>query len=245
MVSLLGAHGVGEADGVALDLGVSSYQLDEGARGFSFRADGPLDMRMDDSAGETAADLVNTLPESELAGILSRYGEEKQARRIARAIVAARPIETTGALAALVEKVLGRVPGRIHPATRTFQALRIAVNDELGELSRGLEAAERLLKAEGRLAVVSFHSLEDRMVKRFLTARSGRSARASRHEPESGPARAATFRLLGAAQAPTASETDTNPRARSARLRAAIRTDVPASAMSVTPFTDDSHRGRP
>jgi 16S rRNA (cytosine1402-N4)-methyltransferase len=241
METLLGARGVAHADGVALDLGVSSFQLDEAERGFSFRGDGPLNMRMDESVGETAAELVNTIPEAELADILSRYGEEKRARSLARAIVAARPIARTGELAAIAERVLGRIPGRIHPATRTFQALRIAVNDELGELECGLEAAERLLSAEGRLAVVSFHSLEDRIVKRFLAARAGRAAgRGSRHEPPAAAGPEATFVLQDVPQQPGPAERDANPRARSARLRAAIRTAAPVSALSA----NGSHRGR-
>ena len=232
MESLLGAHGVDQADGVALDVGVSSFQLDRSERGFSFREDGPLDMRMDKSEGPTAADLVNTLPEAELASILRRYGEESRARAIAKAIVAARPIARTAELATIVERVLGKGPARIHPATRTFQALRIAVNDELGELERGLEAAERVLAPEGRLAVVSFHSLEDRIVKRFLVERSGRMGRGSRHAPET-QSRTPTFRLAGKQPAtPGATETAANPRARSARLRAAIRTFAPAIAFA-------------
>jgi 16S rRNA (cytosine1402-N4)-methyltransferase len=216
----------------ALDLGVSSFQLDQPGRGFSFREDGPLDMRMS-GEGLTAADVVNTFAEGELADILWRYGEEKKSRAIARAIVAARPVTRTAQLAALIEAVLGPAARRlpIHPATRTFQALRIYVNDELGELERGLEAAERKLKPKGRLAVVSFHSLEDRIVKRFLTARSGREARGSRHLPQEAKRAAPSFRLLGPSpQMPGASEIEVNPRARSARLRAAERTDAPAWA---------------
>ena len=172
MDRLLAAAGESGTNGVVLDLGVSSFQFDEPARGFSFRADGPLDMRMS-AEGDSAADLVNTADEKTLAGIIARYGEERQARRIARAIVAARPLTRTLELAELVAKALGPAAARqpIHPATRTFQALRIHVNDELGELSRALEAATRALKPQGRLAVVSFHSLEDRIVKRFLAER--------------------------------------------------------------------------
>ncbi len=230
MASLLGARGVSAADGIALDFGVSSFQFDQPERGFSFREDGPLDMRMDESQGETAADLVNTLSESELADVLRRYGEEKRAKQIARAIVVARPITRTGELAAIVEKVLGKGhAGRIHPATRTFQALRIAVNDELGEIDEGLAAAERILTPEGRLAVVSFHSLEDRIVKRFFAGRSGRAGRGSRHAPDRAEPVAETFELLGKQpQLPLAAEVDANPRARSARLRAAKRTTAPA-----------------
>ena len=217
-------------DGVAFDLGVSSFQLGEAGRGFSVSADGPLDMRMS-GKGQSAADAVNTLSESELADILRRYGEEKRARAIARAIVAARPITRTGALAGIVEKALGASARKqpIHPATRTFQALRIYVNDELGDLERGLEAAERTLKPMGRLAVVAFHSLEDRIVKRFLTERAGKTPHVSRHTPETAPARAPTFRLLPPnPRSPRKSEVEANPRSRSARLRAAERTSAPA-----------------
>jgi 16S rRNA (cytosine1402-N4)-methyltransferase len=215
----------GKADGVVLDLGVSSFQLDSAERGFSFRFDAPLDMRMSKS-GSTAADLVNTADEKELTRIIAAYGEERQARRIARAIIAARPIERTAQLAEIVSRALGPAAARhpIHPATRTFQALRIQVNDELGELERGLEAAERALAPEGRLVVVSFHSLEDRIVKRFLVERSGRSARASRHAPETTSAKRAQFRLIETkAVKPGPAELETNPRARSARLRTAER----------------------
>jgi 16S rRNA (cytosine1402-N4)-methyltransferase len=233
MDELLATHGVTQADGVALDLGVSSFQLDEAERGFSFGSDGPLDMRMNDREGATAADLVNTLPESELADILFRYGEEKRARAVARAIVAARPIARTLELANIVERVVGRGAQRIHPATRTFQALRIAVNDELGELERGLDAAERVLKPEGRLAVVSFHSLEDRIVKQFLAERSGRVSQGSRHAPARAQAEEATFRQPGKNPVPpTDAEIRVNPRARSARLRTAVRTIAPARTSS-------------
>jgi 16S rRNA (cytosine1402-N4)-methyltransferase len=229
MDSLLGARGISAADGVALDLGVSSFQFDQPERGFSFREDGPLDMRMDESQGETAADLVNTLSESDLADVLRRYGEERRAKQIARAIVAARPITRTGELAAVVESVLGKGAQRIHPATRTFQALRIAVNDELAEIEQGLEAAERILAPEGRLAVVAFHSLEDRIVKQFLADRAGRTGRGSRHAPDRSQAVPSTFELIGKQpQVPLAAEIDVNPRARSARLRGAERTDAPA-----------------
>ena len=223
---------VGETvDGVAFDLGVSSYQFDQAERGFSFREDGALDMRMS-REGESAADAVNTLPESKLADLVWRYGEEKRSRAIARAIVAARPIARTRELAEIVERVAGPAAKRekIHPATRTFQALRIYVNDELGELERGLAAAERTLKPEGRLAVVSFHSLEDRIVKQFLSSRSGRDMRGSRHAPARAQ-RAATFALLGPQpRLPSAAEIETNPRARSAKLRAGVRTAAVAWA---------------
>ncbi len=211
------------ADGVVLDLGVSSFQFDEPERGFSFRADGPLDMRMSRD-GESAADFVNTADEKTLATVISRYGEENRARAIARAIVAARPIATTAALADIVSKALGPAAQRyaIHPATRTFQALRIHVNDELGELERGLESATRVLADKGRLAVVSFHSLEDRIVKQYLNAQSTTAPRGSRHAPER--AASALYRLLTTRpRMPDAAEIERNPRARSARLRAAER----------------------
>ena len=220
---LLAASGENGTNGVMLDLGVSSFQFDEPERGFSFRADGPLDMRMSKS-GISAADVVNTEDEKTLADIIARYGEERQARRIARAIVAARPLARTGELAELVARTLGPAAARqpIHPATRTFQALRIHVNDELGELSRALEAATRALKPQGRLAVVSFHSLEDRIVKRFFTEHSAAAPRASRHAPETR--RAPLYRLLGSRpQTPGAAEIAENPRARSAKLRAGER----------------------
>lgn len=228
MESLLATRGVTQTDGVALDLGVSSFQLGDAARGFAFGHDGPLDMRMDASEGESAADLVNHLPESTLADILKTYGEEKRAKSLARAIVAARPIERTGELAELIERVMGRGAGRIHPATRSFQALRIAVNDELGELEKGLAAAERVLKPEGRLAVVSFHSLEDRIVKRFLAERTGRVGRGSRHAPAPENSLAPSFREVGKNPVlPSDDEIKANPRARSARLRVAERTRAP------------------
>ena len=222
---------VRDVQGVVLDLGVSSMQIDDPARGFSFQGDGPLDMRMDKD-GPTAADLVNTSEEGALADLIYRYGEERRSRRVARAIVAARreaPITTTRRLAEIVRRAVPTANDGIDPATRTFQALRIRVNDELGELDRGLAAAEILLAPGGRLAVVSFHSLEDRAVKVFLRARSGGAARPSRHRPEGTTARAPTFRLLTRkARRPGAVEIAANPRARSARLRAAERTDAPA-----------------
>ncbi|MFZ5790726.1 MAG: 16S rRNA (cytosine(1402)-N(4))-methyltransferase RsmH [Pseudomonadota bacterium] len=233
MRDLLAAKGLRRADGIAFDLGVSSMQLDRPERGFSFRFDGPLDMRMG-GGGPTAADLVNTMPESELADLIFRYGEERRARSIAQAIVTARrqaPITRTLALAEIVRRAAGaRSHDGIDPATRTFQALRIAVNDELGELRRGLVSAEALLKAGGRLAVVSFHSLEDREVKRFFRERAGRTPRASRHMPEAaGRLREPSFRILAPEVVkPEAAETARNPRARSARLRAAERTAAPA-----------------
>jgi 16S rRNA (cytosine1402-N4)-methyltransferase len=231
MKSLLDRAGISGVAGVALDLGTSSPQLDDAERGFSFRFDGPLDMRMEQH-GTSAADLVNTLPEGELADLIYRYGEERLSRRIAKAIVTARaaaPIRRTGELAAIVRSVVPVQPGGIDPATRTFQALRIAVNDELGELDRGLAAAEELLEPGGRLAVVAFHSLEDRSVKEFLRRRSDTAPRGSRHMPDSGSRRAASFRLLNKKPIrPSAAEEARNPRARSARLRAAERLDAPA-----------------
>jgi 16S rRNA (cytosine1402-N4)-methyltransferase len=230
MATLLGTAGIAAVAGIALDLGPSSPQLDDPARGFSFRGDGPLDMRMA-RHGTTAADLVNTLPEAALADIIFLYGEERFSRRIARAVLAARaaaPIRRTGELAAIVRKVVPAQPGGIDPATRTFQALRIAVNDELGELERGLAAAERLLAPGGRLVVVSFHSLEDRRVKTFLRQRSAAAPRGSRHLPAAGRETAASFRLLTKkAVRPGEAELTRNPRARSARLRAAERTAAP------------------
>jgi 16S rRNA (cytosine1402-N4)-methyltransferase len=230
MATLLGTAGIAAVAGIALDLGPSSPQLDDPARGFSFRGDGPLDMRMA-RHGTTAADLVNTLPEAALADIIFLYGEERFSRRIARAVLAARaaaPIRRTGELAAIVRKVVPAQPGGIDPATRTFQALRIAVNDELGELERGLAAAERLLAPGGRLVVVSFHSLEDRRVKTFLRQRSAAAPRGSRHLPAAGGETAASFSLLTKkAVRPGEAELTRNPRARSARLRAAERTAAP------------------
>ena len=232
LAALLRARNVTLIDGIALDLGVSSPQLDEAGRGFSFRADGPLDMRMG-AEGPTAADAVNNLGETELADIIYRLGEERHSRRVAHAIVEARragPITSTLALAGIVRRVVPRSRDGIDPATRTFQALRIYVNDELGELDRALVAAETLLAPGGRLAVVAFHSLEDRRVKAFLRARSGAFPRTSRHLPatqEEG--RAPTFSLIkGGVIKPSKQEVQSNPRARSARLRAAERTGAPA-----------------
>jgi len=213
-----------ESDGVVLDLGVSSFQFDQPERGFSFREDGPLDMRMS-LAGESAADFVNSAGHGALASVIARYGEEKNARRIATAIIAARPITGTAQLAAIVSQAQGPAAQRfaIHPATRTFQALRIQVNDELGELERGLDAALNVLKPQGRLVVVSFHSLEDRMVKQFLARRSTAAPRASRHAPAAAAPKAA-FRLLTTRpRTPSAAECESNPRARSAKLRAGLK----------------------
>jgi 16S rRNA (cytosine1402-N4)-methyltransferase len=219
------------ADGVAFDLGVSSMQFDEASRGFSLMRDGPLDMRMS-SAGPSAADLVNGAPPDELARIFRQFGEERQARRIAARLVRRRqdaPFERTADLALVVEQALGgRRGAKIHPATRVFQALRIAVNDELSQLEAGLVAAERTLKAGGRLAVVTFHSLEDRIVKSFLTERSGATPSGSRHGPPAPAGQAPSFRLIHkGARAPTPAEIAINPRARSAKLRAAERLAAP------------------
>jgi 16S rRNA (cytosine1402-N4)-methyltransferase len=229
--ALASGLGVEVADGVVLDLGVSSMQLDTPGRGFSFRHDGPLDMRMG-REGPSAADVVAAATERDLADIIFNLGEERHSRAVARAIVAARrerPIVTTGALADIVSRVVHGRTGDIHPATRTFQALRLFVNDELHELECGLAAAERILKPGGRLVVVSFHSLEDRIVKTFLAGRSG-AVGGSRHLPEKS-AEAATFRTLTRRPVtPDDAETDENPRARSAKLRAAERTGEPARA---------------
>jgi len=219
-------------DGVALDVGVSSMQLDEAERGFSFQGDGPLDMRMS-GEGVSAADVVNGFEEADIASILWFYGEEKRSRAVAKAIVQrrdAQPFERTTDLAGVISEVMGARAraSKVHPATRTFQALRIFVNDELGELARGLGAAENLLCEGGRLAIVAFHSLEDRIVKRFLVERSGKAARPSRHLPDMTQGAAASFDLLtrGAKKA-VQSEISLNARARSARLRGAMRTGSP------------------
>lgn len=231
MVSLLQAHGIERVDGVVLDLGVSSMQLDEAERGFSFRFDAKLDMRMSQS-GTTAADIVNEFDERDLAKLIKELGEERFARRVARAIVEARrqaPITGTQELADIVRRVVPRSRDGIDPATRTFMALRLQVNDELGELDRGLRAAETLLVAGGRLVVVSFHSLEDGRVKRFMQTRSRTSHGVSRHMPEPASVLRPTFKLVNRrARAPGAAELRDNPRARSARMRVAERTANPA-----------------
>ena len=232
MLALLAEHGVRELDGVVLDFGVSSFQLDDPSRGFSFRADGPLDMRMGQQ-GATAADLVNTLAEAEIADILYEFGEERASRRIAKAIVAARaiaPIETTARLAEIVRSVLPPDRSGNHPATRSFQALRIRVNDELGEIERALAQAAELLAPGGRLVVVSFHSLEDRLVKRFMIEASGRIPAPSRHDPGGLAARPVPrFRLLThKALRPSEAEAASNPRSRSARMRAMERLEIRA-----------------
>jgi 16S rRNA (cytosine1402-N4)-methyltransferase len=225
------AEGAAQVDGVVMDIGVSSMQLDEAARGFSFRLDGPLDMRMGGS-GPSAADVVAVASEQDLARVIYLYGEERRSRAVARAIVAERrdgAIVTTRQLADIVARVVRAKPNEIHPATRTFQALRILVNEELTELEAALRSAEQVLRPGGRLAVVSFHSLEDRIVKTFLAARAGRGG-SSRHLPDV-PAALASFRLL--TRRPViagATELAANPRARSAKLRAAERTDAPPLA---------------
>lgn len=230
-----GQGGFGGLDGVVLDLGVSSMQLDQAERGFSFMKDGPLDMRMSQD-GMSAADIVNTADEGEIADILYHYGEERASRRIARAIAETRrnrPFETTRQLVEVIERCLPRPkPGQSHPATRSFQALRIAVNDEFGQLVEGLEAAERALKPGGRLAVVTFHSLEDRVVKRFFQERSGRAAAGSRYAPEVQAVTPAFDLLTRKPIGPDDQELAENPRARSALLRVARRTDAPAGLAS-------------
>ncbi len=227
MLTLLAGHGVQRLDGVVMDLGLSSFQIDDPARGFSFRSDGPLDMRMN-QAGPTAADLVASLGEAELADTLYELGEERLSRRIARAIVQARaeaPVTTTGQLAAIIRRVVPKDASGIDPATRSFQALRIRVNDELGQVERALTHAAALLAPGGRLVVVSFHSGEDRLVKRFMTDAAGRQPAPSRHDPRGLASRVpAGYRLLSArALRPTDAEIVGNPRARSARLRAIER----------------------
>jgi 16S rRNA (cytosine1402-N4)-methyltransferase len=226
-----------EADGVVLDIGVSSMQLDQAERGFSFRNDGPLDMRMAQE-GLSAADVVNRFKSGDLARIFGFLGEERHAGRIARMIEkrrAVRPFERTRDLSEAIADHVGRNPkDKIHPATRVFQALRIFVNDELGELAGALFAAERVLKPGGRLVVVTFHSLEDRIVKRFIADRSGKAA-GSRHMPEAQE-KAATFLKLGGAVAAGEAETEANPRARSAKLRATQRTDAPPRQADVSIF---------
>ncbi len=220
----------GPLDGIVLDLGVSSMQLDMAERGFSFMRDGPLDMRMSQQ-GTSAADLVNTLPEGELADLIYLYGEERASRRIAKAIVRERdadPITTTGRLASIVEHCLPRAkPNQSHPATRTFQGLRIAVNDEYGALAQGLMAAERALKPGGALAVVTFHSIEDRMVKRFFQLRTGHSGNTNRYAPVQEAEAAAFTQKTKKGIGPDDQELSENPRSRSARLRVGFRTDTP------------------
>jgi 16S rRNA (cytosine1402-N4)-methyltransferase len=229
LAEICAAQGADVVDGVVMDVGVSSMQLDQAGRGFSFRLDGPLDMRMG-QAGPTAADVVAVASEGDLADIIYLFGEERHSRRVARAIVAARqeaPIATTRALADLVAKVVRSRPGDIHPATRTFQALRIFVNEELDELETALAAAERVLRPGGRLAVVSFHSLEDRIVKNFLNARA-KTGGGSRHLPEVAMLPPSFQLLTRRPVVASDEEVARNPRARSAKLRAAERTGAPA-----------------
>jgi 16S rRNA (cytosine1402-N4)-methyltransferase len=243
---------LGGLDGITLDIGVSSMQLDEAERGFSFRFDGPLDMRME-QAGRSAADIVNEASEEEIANILYYYGEERLSRRIARAIVhdrETRPFTTTRSLAGLLERIVPHKPTDIHPATRTFQALRIAVNDELGELVRALAGAEEVLKEGGRLAIVTFHSLEDRIVKQFFAARSGRGQARSRLLPGEPIPAPQTFDLIGKQPVMAGpEETARNPRARSAKLRTAARTSAPARGLepellALAALPQLSHKGR-
>lgn len=224
-LELVKAAGYEQVDGFVLDVGVSSMQFDEAQRGFSFRFDAPLDMRMDTSLGDTAADLVNTMEEEDLANLIYKYGDERKSRYIARAVVERRPITTTLQLADLIREVVFKSPkDKIDPATRTFQALRIAVNDELGELERGLVAAEKLLKEGGRLVVVSFHSLEDGIVKSFLYERTGKTPNVSKYLPLAQDNSPRTFTLYPKKPLdPSESETSQNPRSRSARLRGAVR----------------------
>ena len=226
MDRLLAARGIAQVDAIALDIGISSMQIDRAERGFSFQSDGPLDMRMSKS-GLTAAEFLNTADEAEIARVLRDYGEEPRARAIARAIVAARPVERTSELAAIVRRAAGFRQGqKSDPATRTFQAIRIHLNAELDELEEGLEAAERALRPGGRLAIVTFHSLEDRIVKRFLRERSGGSPAGSRHRPALVDPLEPTFERVAKAVSPTERELAANPRARSARLRSAVRTSA-------------------
>jgi 16S rRNA (cytosine1402-N4)-methyltransferase len=232
LAALLDAEGITEVDGVVLDVGVSSMQIDDAARGFSFLRDGPLDMRMS-KEGPSAADAVNTLAPAELGNIIAVFGEEKKARAIARAIAAQRakaPIETTSALVKAIERVTGPQRGlRIHPATRTFQALRIHVNGELQELAEALTGAEAKLRSEGRLVIVTFHSLEDRIVKRFFTERAGLLPQGSRHAPQVEAQSPPSFVLPFKGHLdPSEAECETNARARSAKLRAGIRTGAPS-----------------
>ena len=247
MADICAAQGVAAVDGVVMDVGVSSMQLDEAERGFSFRLGGPLDMRMGHH-GPTAADVVAKASEADLANIIYIFGEERHSRAVARAIVAARkeaPVTTTRALADIVAKVVRSKPGEIHPATRTFQGLRIFVNQELDELHLALSAAERVLKPGGRLVVVSFHSLEDRIVKNFLVERA-RAGGGSRHLPEVAHAAPSFVILTKRPVTPDEAEISANPRARSAKLRAAERTEAPAhaaAALPAWPTLDDVMKG--
>jgi len=247
LAGICAAQGIDAVDGVVMDVGVSSMQLDEAERGFSFRLGGPLDMRMSHD-GPTAADVIARASEADLANIIYIFGEERHSRGVARAIVAARkdaPIATTRALADIVSRVVRFKPGEIHPATRTFQALRIFVNEELDELHLALSAAERMLKPGGRLVVVSFHSLEDRIVKNFLVERA-RAGGGSRHLPEVAQAAPSFHILTKRPVTPDDGEISVNPRARSAKLRAAERTAAPAhiaATLPAWPSLDDVMRG--
>lgn len=224
MASELAARGIDMVDGVVMDIGVSSMQLDQADRGFSFQYDGPLDMRMS-REGITAAEWLNTAAEAEISDVLDRYGEEPRHRRVANFIVGARPLSRTGELAVVVRRALGHRPHeKKDPATRAFQAIRIHLNDELGELTAGLDAAERVLRPGGRLSVVSFHSLEDRIVKRFLRERGGAMPAGSRHRPVVAQGPAPSFGDIAKAVRPSDEEISVNPRARSATLRAGLRT---------------------
>ncbi len=228
MDRVLAERGIGPVDAIALDIGVSSMQLDRAERGFAFSADGPLDMRMDQS-GPTAAEFLNQADEADIARILREYGEEPRARTIAKAIVRERPIERTGELAAIVRRAAGYRPGqKSDPATRTFQAIRIHLNAELEELEDGLVAAERSLRPGGRIAVVTFHSLEDRIVKRFFRERSGAMPAGSRHRPALADPNEPTFEKVAKPVSPSERELAGNPRSRSARLRSAVRTSAPS-----------------
>ncbi|HET9630604.1 MAG TPA: 16S rRNA (cytosine(1402)-N(4))-methyltransferase RsmH [Novosphingobium sp.] len=228
MVAALAEAGVAQVDGVVMDIGVSSMQLDQPHRGFAFSADGPLDMRMAQE-GPTAADFLNSAAEDAIADVLYTYGEERQSRRVARAIVAARPLSTTGELASVVRRALGYKQGQPKdPATRSFQAIRIHVNAELDELRAALWAAEQLLREGGKLAVVSFHSLEDRIVKQFLREASGAVPSGSRHLPQRPGVQLPTFTHVTKGLRPSEREQNFNPRARSATLRSATRTGTPA-----------------
>jgi 16S rRNA (cytosine1402-N4)-methyltransferase len=228
MVNALAQFGVARVDGIAKDIGVSSMQLDQAGRGFAFSAEGPLDMRMS-CEGESAADFLNSAREEDIADVLYRFGEERQSRRVARAIVAARPLGTTADLARVVRTALGyRAGAPKDPATRTFQAVRIHVNAELEELEAGLRAAETLLREGGRLAVVTFHSLEDRIVKTFLREAAVTTPGASRHVPAAKAGPPPAFARVSKAIRPSAAEIARNPRARSATLRSAVRTAAPA-----------------
>ena len=247
LAEICAAQGVSGVDGVVMDVGVSSMQLDQAERGFSFRLGGPLDMRMGHD-GPTAADVIARASEADLANIIYIFGEERHSRAVARAIVAARkeaPVTTTRALADIVSKVVRSKPGEIHPATRTFQGLRIFVNQELDELHLALAAAERVLKPGGRLVVVSFHSLEDRIVKNFLVER-GKAGGGSRHLPELAQAAPSFVILTKRPIVADDAEISANPRARSAKLRAAERTDAPAheaASLPAWPTLDDVMRG--